>query len=139
MLLVRILSGLIVSFVTVSVLASLYQPFLPVLDAGLVVVTGCTPGGLGFEVVKDILQQRPSSVKILCTVRKEKDAEAIRTAFGTARIQSVLLDVTDVSALKKLSEELKHEKVIALINNEGISKHSKLGVSFKKLTNEFTK
>ena len=125
----KILGRIVLLYVVGIFLASLYHPLVPVHNDGIVVVTGCSPGGLGFRLVKDVIETKPKSVKVLCTVRKDQDAQELTQAFGTERLRIVKLDVTDTPAVQKLGKELQNEKIIALVNNAGISKHTPLDVS----------
>ena len=116
--------------VAFAIVAPLIHPLVPVLQDGWVIVTGCTPGSLGFTLVKDILSQQPPSVKVLCTVRKEDHAQELKKAYGSSRLKVNILDVTDKTAMQNLANEMKSEKVIALVNNAGISGHSSVEVSW---------
>jgi len=119
-------TGVVLIAIVGSFLASVIHPAVPVLNTGTVVVTGCSPGGLGFQIVKDILDSQPKEVLVLCTVRKDADSKALADEFKSDRLKSVLLDVTDAPAVKKFGEKLENARIIGLVNNAGVSVHSKL-------------
>jgi short-subunit dehydrogenase len=125
----RVLWRAVLLVCILSLVAPLIHPAVPVLDEGIVVITGCTVGGLGFQVAKDIIAKRPELVRVVCTVRKEKDGEALAKELATDRLRTVVMDVTDQRGVDQLSRLISNEKVIGLVNNAGISGNSLLDVS----------
>lgn len=87
----------------------------------LVFVTGCS-SGLGRNYVRSAVAQ---GYAVLASVRKEKDAAALREEFKGQRVRPILLDITNeeqrvaaVETMKKVAEEWKVQPY-ALINNAG--------------------
>lgn len=124
----KVLSGIIFVAFFASILGPLIHPAVPVLKDGIVVVTGCSPGGLGFQIVKDVLAKQPKTVSVLCTVRKDADAEALKKDFGTDRLRIAKVDVTDTKGIEKLAASLGNEKIIGLVNNAGVGGRSSFEV-----------
>ena len=115
----KVFGRIVLLYVLGVFLVTLYDPLVPVHEEGSVVITGCSPGGLGFQLVKDILETKPNTIKVVCTVRKDQDAEELTRTFGTERLQIEKLDVTDIPRIQQLGKELENEKIIALVNNAG--------------------
>ena len=132
----RALVVVVLTVVLVLIVGPFIHPAVPVPKEGYVFITGCTEGGLGFEVLKEIINTQPSSIKVVCTLRKLQDVEPIVNQFGgTDRVVTIIADVADEQRVKKLENEMKEFKIIGLVNNAGIGGRSSLEVSHPATNN----
>lgn len=85
-----------------------------------VVVTGAS-SGIGAACARYLEEK---GFRVFATVRKEQDADEI-AAFGSSRLEALLLDVTDAQsiarAVQTVEAELKGRGLAGLVNNAGIS------------------
>lgn len=90
------------------------------LDARTVVVTGASTG-IGYGVAQELIEQ---GYQVVGTVRKEEDANRLRTELG-ARMRTVLLNVDDdeevVRAAGEIQEIVGERGLAGLINNAGVA------------------
>ena len=83
--------------------------------SGTVLITG-TSSGIGRACAAELAQR---GFRVLATVRRETDADAIR-ALNPGRIEPLILDVTDRDAIARLPEQVGDE-LYGLVNNAGLS------------------
>ena len=86
------------------------------MSAGTVLVTG-TSTGIGRACALELAGR---GFRVLAGVRREADGEAVR-ALAPARIEPVLLDVTDREAIAALPA-LVGDELAGLVNNAGLSR-----------------
>ena len=115
----------------VSLLYPVLHPQFPVPTKGSVVITGCSPGGLGYQLALEVLKSQPETIKVMCTVRSEADSATLMSDAGDqkSRLGTFLVDVTDRSQIIALGESLKGENVVAVVNNAGYLKYGPFEVS----------
>src|SRR5215218_2051951 len=80
-----------------------------------VLITG-TSSGIGQACAQEMARR---GWRVLATVRKEEDAEAVR-ALSPDRIEPLILDVTDLDAIAALPEKVGGE-LHGLVNNAGLA------------------
>jgi NAD(P)-dependent dehydrogenase (short-subunit alcohol dehydrogenase family) len=89
-------------------------------DRGAVLVTG-TSTGIGRAAAERLAG---GGFRVFAGVRNESDAEGLR-AEGSDRLEPLMLDVTDASAIAQASErvdrELGDEPLAGLVNNAGVA------------------
>lgn len=92
----------------------------------IVLITGATDG-IGFETAKMLIKQ---GHYVLLHGRSESKLKAVETALSkiseTAKFESYLADLSNMSAVKTLAETVKtkHKNIDILINNAGVYKAS---------------
>lgn len=85
------------------------------MPQGTVVVTGAS-SGIGRVTA---LRLAGAGFSVLAGVRKEQDGEALRAA--DARLQPVILDVTDAEQIAALAQRIAPGPLAGLVNNAGVA------------------
>ncbi len=94
---------------------------LPDLTGKLYVITGGN-SGIGFEAAR-MLAEKGGDIVIACrNPQKAADAAAKLEQTAQGSVETLALDLSDLSSVRKAAEEIRgrHEKIDALINNAGI-------------------
>lgn len=102
-------------------LEQLFARTFPVHSSGAIFLTGVSTG-IGRHAAVELAK---SGFRVYGTVRKAVDAAAIR-ALGVENLEPIICDVTDSAAIADavatVAAALKGERLVAVVNNAGISK-----------------
>src|SRR5690606_21061029 len=87
------------------------------------VVTGCTPGGIGYETARILMKWNASTV--VCTMRDKSKAETLKKSMigaGPGKFDVVIAELTSLDSVKQAGEELKSgfEKFDGIMLNAGL-------------------
>ncbi|ORZ25676.1 hypothetical protein BCR42DRAFT_479821 [Absidia repens] len=80
----------------------------------IVLVTGCTRGGIGYEICKSFTQRE--GFRVYATARKVENMDGLEDCIKLA------LDITDLKAIEKVVQDViaKEGRIDILVNNAGI-------------------
>ena len=95
---------------------------IPDQSGRIAVITGANTG-LGFETARE-LARRGATVVLACRdlAKAQAAGERIRDEIGSARLQTVRLDLASLASVREASDQLRadHQAIDLLINNAGV-------------------